>query len=296
MLIRAATRGSPLARWQTDRVAELLRATDPSIEVDVVVVHTSGDLDQTTPIEQMGGRGVFAKEVQSAVLDGRADIAVHSAKDLTSTPPDGLVVAAFPERADIRDGLVGGTLSGLRNGAVVATGSIRRKAQLAALRPDLEFVGLRGNMTTRLGKLGEVDAIVAACCGLDRIDLGHRIDERLDPNVVVPQVGQGALAVECRVADADMRSALALIEDHLVRRTVSAERAYLADLGGGCDLPVGAWASVDGDEIVLDALLSSFDGTRVLRVTDRGFDPWVLGTSVARRLLEVGGRELLANR
>ena len=174
MLIRAATRGSPLARWQTDRVAELLRATDPSIEVDVVVVHTSGDLDQTTPIEQMGGRGVFAKEVQSAVLDGRADIAVHSAKDLTSTPPDGLVVAAFPERADIRDGLVGGTLSGLRNGAVVATGSIRRKAQLAALRPDLEFVGLRGNMTTRLGKLGEVDAITESMSASTRTSLFPR--------------------------------------------------------------------------------------------------------------------------
>jgi len=296
LLIRAATRASPLALWQSERVAELLRASDPAIEVEVVVVHTSGDLDQTTPIEQMGGRGVFAKEVQSAVLDGRADIAVHSAKDLTSTPPDGLVIAAFPERADVRDGLVGGTLDGLRHGAVVATGSIRRKAQLAALRPDFDFVGLRGNMTTRLSKVGEVDAIVAACSGLDRIDLGHHIDDRLDPQIFVPQVGQGALAVECRVEDAAVCAAIAGIDDLMVRRTVSAERAYLAELGGGCDLPVGALASIDGEDVVLDALVSSFDGSRIVRGNDRGNDPTELGTAIARRLLAEGGSELLAER
>ena len=296
MLIRAATRGSPLARWQTDRVAALLVAADPSIDVEVVVVHTSGDLDQTTPIEQMGGRGVFAKEVQSAVLDGRADVAVHSAKDLTSTPPYGLVIAAFPERADARDGLVGGSLDGLPAGAVVATGSVRRKAQLAALRPDFEFVGLRGNMTTRLSKIGEVDAIVAACSGLDRIELGHRIDHRLPVDVFVPQVGQGALAVECRANNAAVCSALERIDDHGVRRAVTAERAYLAELGGGCDLPVGAYATLDGDEVVLDALLANFEGTEVLRTSARGSDPSALGVELARKLLDDGGRELLASR
>jgi hydroxymethylbilane synthase len=293
MLIRAATRGSALALWQTDRVGELISTAIPGAIVEAVVVHTSGDLDQATPIEQMGGTGVFAKEVQAAVLDGRADIAVHSAKDLTSTPPEGLFIVAFLERADVRDGLVGGTLSGLANGAVVATGSIRRKAQLAALRPDLEFVGLRGNMTTRLAKLGEVDAIVAACAGLDRLGLGHRIDDRLDPSVFVPQVGQGALAIECRADDAATRDALSRIDDAEVRATVSAERAYLAELGGGCDLPVGAYSVLEGSVIHLDALLASFDGSTVLRASGDGTDPHTLGVGLAHELLDLGGRELL---
>ena len=293
MLIRAATRGSALALWQTERVAELLAAAIPGAVVEPIVVHTSGDLDQVTPIEQMGGRGVFAKEVQAAVLDGRADIAVHSAKDLTSTPPEGLCIAAFPERADERDGLVGSTLEGLGHGALVATGSIRRKAQLAALRPDLEFVGLRGNMTTRLQRLDDVDAIVAACAGLDRLGLGSRIDERLDVSVFVPQVGQGALAIECRADDTATRDVLGYIDDAHVRVMVSAERAYLAELGGGCDLPVGAYAVLDGVTIHLEALLASFDGSTVLRTTGTGSDPEQLGVGLARELLDRGGKELL---
>ncbi len=296
MRIRAATRGSPLALWQTDRVAELLRNVRPDLEVETVVVHTSGDLDQTTPIELMGGRGVFAKEVQSAVLDGRADFAVHSAKDLTSTSPDGLYIAAFPERGDVRDGLVGSRLADLAPGAVVATGSIRRKSQLAGLRPDLGFVNLRGNMTTRLSRLegNDVDAIVVAAAGLDRLGLGHLVDERLDTTMFVPQVAQGALAVECRADDGATRSVLEAIDDAATRTTVSAERAYLGELGGGCDLPVGALATLGGDDITIDALLANVEGTTILRVSDTDTDPEVLGVRVALRLLdELGGRRLI---
>lgn len=293
MRIRAATRGSDLAIWQTDRVAELLAAAHEGLTVETIIVHTSGDIDQTTPIEQMGGRGVFAKEVQAAVLDGRADIAVHSAKDLTSTPPDGLIIAAFPERADVRDGLVGSSLDDLAPGATVATGSIRRKAQLAAVRPDLRFVGLRGNMTTRLSHLDEVDAIVVAAAGLDRLGLGWRIAERLDVERFVPQVAQGALAIECRAGDTETCALLGAIDDSVTRTLVTAERGYLAELGGGCDLPVGALAGFDGNSVTIDAMLSSFDGSTVLRSQRSGTDPEALGRRVARELLDGGGNELL---
>jgi hydroxymethylbilane synthase len=286
-VIRVATRGSALARWQADHVAGLLRAVDPSIEVGLVVVDTQGDRRLDVPIWELGGKGVFAKEVQAAVLDGRADLAVHSAKDLPSAAVPGLVIAAVPERGDPRDALVGATLDELPEGAEVATGSLRRQAQLAALRPDLRFVGLRGNMQTRLAKAADHDAIVVAATALDRLELADQIAERLTVEQVLPQVAQAALAVECREDDAELRSLLAGIEDPESRRCVDAERAFLAELGGDCSLPAAAHATIVGSRIQVQGLLAAVDGSTVLRHT--GPD----GAEVARLLLADGGTQLL---
>lgn len=287
-VIRAATRGSPLARWQAEHVAALLRRVSPSVEVQLVVVDTHGDRQLDVPIWELGGKGVFAKEVQAAVLDGRADLAVHSAKDLPSAIPDGLVIAAVPERGDPRDALVGATLAGLREGAEVATGSLRRQAQLAAVRPDLRFVGLRGNMQTRLAKVADHDAVVVAATALDRLGLAHEIAERLSVEIVLPQVGQGALAVECRADDHELQALLARIQHAGTRRCVDAERAFLTELGGDCSLPAAAHATLDGTgRLSIEGRLAAVDGSVVLRHVD------VDGAVVARHLLDHGGRELL---
>jgi hydroxymethylbilane synthase len=287
-VIRAATRGSPLARWQTEHVATLLRAVDPAVVVEAVVVDTQGDRRLDVPIWELGGKGVFAKEVQAAVIDGRADIAVHSAKDLPSVTIAGLVIAATPERGDPRDALVGSTLADLPAGAEVATGSLRRQAQLAAVRPDLHFVGLRGNMATRLAKAADHDAIVVAAAALDRLDLADAIAERLATELVLPQVAQAALAVECRADDDALHALLASIEHAATRRCVDAERAFLAELGGDCSLPAAAYATVADDGVVwLEGRLAAVDGSTVLRHV--GVD----GAAVARHLLDHGGEALL---
>ena len=283
MLIRAATRGSPLARWQAEHIASLLRAEDPAIEVELVVVDTQGDRRLDVPIHELGGKGVFAKEVQTAVLDGRADIAVHSAKDLPSVTVPGLVLAAVPERGDPRDALVGSTLAELAEGAEVATGSLRRRAELWRHRPDLRMVELRGNMQTRLAKAAAHDAIVVAAAALDRLGLGDQITERLPVEVMVPQVGQGALGVECREGDDERRASLARIEHHPTRRCVDAERAFLAELGGDCSLPAGAHALIEGDDLRLIAFLGRPDARVTERATASGSGPEV-GTAIAVEL------------
>ncbi|MDQ4069999.1 MAG: hydroxymethylbilane synthase, partial [Actinomycetota bacterium] len=266
--LRAATRGSRLARAQTDYVAGLL-----GVEVEPVVIDTQGDRQGDVPIWAMGGRGVFVKEVQAAVLEGRADFAVHSAKDLPSSTPPGLTIAAVPARADARDALVGKRLDALSPGARVATGSVRRRAQLAWLRPDLTFAGLRGNIDTRLAKAAGFAAIVVAAAAMERLDRSYDVTEVLPTEVMVPQVGQGALAVECRVGDDEVQAALAPVEHRPSRVAVDAERAFLAHLGGGCDLPVGALATVDGaGEVHLEGLLASYDGRIVLRRSAAGPD------------------------
>jgi hydroxymethylbilane synthase len=288
-MVRAATRGSALARWQTDFVLAQSGGGEP------VVVETTGDRVADVPIHQIGGRGVFVKEVQAAVLDGRADIAVHSAKDLTSTPTDGLVLAAFPERGDPRDALVGCTLADLPAGAKVATGAVRRRAQLSWLRPDLVFADLRGNIDTRLRKAADFDAVVVAVAALQRLDRTDAIAQALDPSLVLPQVAQGALAVECRADDAETLALLAPLDHAPTRLAVTAERAFLAELGGGCDLPVGAYATVDGNAVTLTGLLASLDGRILMRETRTGPDPAALGREVARYLLDdAGGAEVLS--
>ena len=288
--LRIATRGSDLARWQANHIASLL-----DCPVELVVVDTTGDRLANVSIASLGGKGVFVKEVQAAVLDGRADLAVHSAKDLPSQTFDGLALAAVPERGDARDALVGSRLADLAPGAVVATGSARRRVQLADLRTDLTFTGLRGNIPTRLEKAARYDAIVVAAVALERLGVSARIAEVLPVSVMVPQVGQGALAVECRDDDRDTRARLAAIEHAASRRAVDAERAFLAELGGDCDLPAGAHAVVEGDDVRLDAVLASLDGHIVLRHRANGTSPVELGRNVARHLLDrAGGRELLA--
>ena len=292
--LRTATRASALARRQTSIVAELLAgacgaATEP------VEVSTVGDRRSDTPIGEMGGKGVFVKEVQAAVLDGRADIAVHSAKDLPSSTPEGLVLAAVPRRGDPRDALVGCRLADLPPGATVASGSVRRRAQLAWMRSDLAFAELRGNIATRLDKAAGFDAIVMAAVALHRLGLKPDVLDVLDPDVVVPQVGQGAIAVECRADDRDLLAKLVSIEHGPSRRAVDAERAFLAELGGDCSLPAGAHATdAPGGGLELTGLLASIDGVTLIRDTRRGRDPETLGRAVARHLLDDrGGRALL---
>jgi hydroxymethylbilane synthase len=241
--MRLATRGSPQARTQAQAVAESVSAATGR-PVELVFVETSGDRDQAVPLHQIGGQGVFVKEVQRAVLDGRADAAVHSAKDLPSETPEGLRIAAFCARRDAADVLIGHRLAELAAGAVVATGSVRRRAQLAEVRPDLEFVELRGNIARRLEQLPAGGAIVMAAAALEVLGLTERAAERLAPDVFVPAVGQGCVAVECRAADVETAEALAGVDDAATRFEVTVERAFLAELGAGCTLPLGAHCSV----------------------------------------------------
>lgn len=278
-------------------MATLLRAAEPSLDVQLVVVETVGDRTQAAnvPLWEIGGKGVFVKEVQAAVLDGRADAAVHSAKDLPSITHDDLVVAAVPERADARDALIGSTLAALPAGAKVATGSVRRRAQLAWLRPDLTFTGLRGNIATRLDRAGEFGAIVLAAAALERLGRLDEAAEVLEPSVMLPQVGQGAIAIECRAADELVVARLAAIEHRLSRLAVDAERAFLAELGGDCDLPAGAHATVldDGARVSVEGLLASMDGHVLMRRTVEHADGATAGSQVATHLLAEGGQSLL---
>jgi hydroxymethylbilane synthase len=282
------------------------------VDASLVVVETAGDRHLDVSIDRIGGQGVFVKEVQRAVVRGDADAAVHSAKDLPASPDvdaTGLVLAAFPERADPRDVLVGGGLASLPTGAIVATGSARRRAQLADLRPDLTFTGLRGNLARRLAGVGSggTAAVVAAKAAIDRLEWVAPAGvetEVLSVGTMVPQVGQGALAVECRPDDEGVLTALGAIDDPAVAPLVRAERAYLAELGGGCTQPVGAhavWAAAGTPhrperlpaEIRLEAMMASGDGWIVLRHTATGPEPEGLGRAVARYLLDdAGGRDL----
>jgi len=306
--LRVATRGSEQARAQAGFVAgQLAAATGRAVAL--VLVETTGDKVRDRPIWEIGGRGVFTKEVQVAVLDGRADVAVHSAKDLPSSwTTDGLVLGSVPERADARDAIVGYTLADLPYGATVATGSVRRRTQLAHLRADLVFVGLRGNIPTRIATArqrdgngaatsdgtgaGTADAVLVAAAGANWIGLGDRLAEVFDIDVMVPQVGQGALAIECRADDHATIAALRTIEHEPSRRRVDAERSFLAHLGGGCDLPVGAHALVRPDgSLHIVGLIASADGATVLRDEMVG-DDVSIGAALAGDLLARGGHLL----
>ena len=295
--LRLATRGSPLALRQTELVSELLRQAHPGLVVEPLVVRTLGDRDTSASLDQIGGQGVFVTEVEAAVADGRAEAAVHSAKDMTSVMPVHLVLGAVPPRADARDGLVGGTLAGLPAGALVATGSARRRAQLASLRPDLVFTDARGNMARRvaLAEEGTVSAVVVAVAAMDRLGWESRLSDVLDPVDVLPQAGQGAIAVQCRGDDDGTRRLLAAIDHAPSHRALRAERAVLAGLGGSCTVPVGAYAEPDGAGagagagLRVSGLLASADGHTVIRLTRVGDDPEALGAEVADALLDGGG-------
>lgn len=243
--LRLATRSSPQARTQSEAVAAILVGRHPGLEVDLVAVDTLGDRRTDVALHTIGGQGVFVKEVQAAVLDGRADLAVHSAKDLPSVTTPGLTIGAFGARRDPRDALVGARLADLAPGATVATGSVRRRAQLTGQRPDLTFVELRGNIATRLSRIPDAGAIVMAMAALEVLGITEEVATRhglepLDPEVMVPMVGQGCVAVEHRDEDDLAREVLAAVDDAATRRAVEIERAFLAELGSGCSLPVAA--------------------------------------------------------
>ncbi len=236
--LRLATRGSRQALGQATAVADALRAATGRA-VELVEIATTGDIRADVPLHTMGGQGVFVKEVQRAVLDGRADLAAHSAKDLPSDTAEGLVIGAFTARRDPRDALIGSTLVDLVDGATVASGSVRRRAQLQRVRPDLEFAELRGNIDTRLSKIPSDGAIVMAVAALQILEMTERITETLDIEEFVPAVGQGCVAVECRADDTETLAALGSIDHAATRHAVEVERAFLAELGSGCSLPVG---------------------------------------------------------
>jgi hydroxymethylbilane synthase len=268
---------------------------------ELVVVKTTGDRIQSVSLAKIGGKGLFVKELEEALLAGRADLAVHSAKDLPAALAPGCVLAAFPERADPRDALVarepGATLADLPRGARVGTGSLRRGAQLRAARPDLQVVPMRGNVPTRLRKLEEdgLDAVVLASAGLERLGLAGRISERLEPALMLPAVCQGILALETRAGDA-LAARLVALDDADARSAASAERAFLAGLGGDCNTPLAALARVEAGSITLDALLCSPDGRRLVRARREAprAQAAAAGADAAREVLASGGAALLA--
>lgn len=295
LTIRVATRGSPLALRQALLVAGAVESSFVSTEL--VVVETAGDLHLDRPIGDIGGQGAFVKEVEQALLDGRADVAVHSAKDLPSSfGVAGLGIVAVPRRADPRDALVGRALSDLGPGAHVATGSARRRAQLAWLRPDLRFEELRGNIAKRIEKVPDGGAAVVAFAALERLGLIELAVEILPIVTLLPQVGQGALAVQCRVDDEATSAVVGHIDDAGSHRCLDAERAYLRELGGGCDQPVGAYAVVGPRGLIeLEGLIASLDGRVLLRRRRSGPDPEELGRELARDLRDrCGGAEVLS--
>lgn len=261
--LRIATRSSAQARAQSESVGSAILAATPGLEVEYVYVDTTGDVDTSTPLHQMGGQGVFVKEVQRAVLDGRADVAIHSAKDLPSQTAEGLVIGAIGQRRTANDALVGSTLDRLAHGATVATGSVRRKTQLSRMRPDLRFVDLRGNIQTRLSKIPDGGAIVMAVAALEILGLTSEIAEVLGLDVAVPMVGQGSVAVEARIDDAATLALLSSVDHAQSRRAVEAERAFLAELGAGCSLPVAAHLSADG---IFRAFLATDDGSDSVQI------------------------------
>ena len=270
MLVRVGSRGSRLALTQAERALSALRA--PGIELALVPITTAGDRDRTRPFGEIGSRGVFVKELEEALLERRIDVAVHSAKDLTATDPDGLVIGAYLRREDPRDALCGATA--LRSGMRIGTASVRRKAQLLAVDPSLSIEPLRGNIDTRLRKRGErgLDAIVLAACGLDRLGLGHEIGLRFEPEAMLPEAGQGALALQVRADDTHL---VAAADDPETRERVEAERAVVAAVGGGCLAPVAA----HHDGSTLTGLVAAEDGSWIERRI--GSDPAALGLELA---------------
>lgn len=293
------TRGSKLALIQAELVRAALVAVNPSLAVVIKTITTKGDIILDRPLSAIGDKGLFVVEIEEALRAGTIDLAVHSAKDLPSDLPPDLCLAAFPARADARDALLsnGARLMELPHAALVGTSSLRRACQLRALRPDLRIADLRGNVDTRLRKLheGQYDAIVLAAAGLARMGLDAQITELLDPAVMLPAVAQGALAVEARAGDSATLAALAALDDPVTRAVVTAERAFLAAIGGGCQTPIAGYASCDGDTLVLTGMIGALDG-RTVRAALPGAvaEPAALGAALAQQLLAAGGAALLA--
>jgi hydroxymethylbilane synthase len=298
--LRIATRKSQLALWQAEHVAGLLRAAHDGLEVELVPMVTQGDRIQDRSLAAIGGKGLFIKELEVALEEERADIAVHSMKDLPGDLPAGLTIAAVLERADARDALLtasAGRLDELPRGARVGTSSLRRQAQLLAARPDLAIQGLRGNVDTRLRRLetGDMDAIVLACAGLIRLGLESRITARLDPKMFLPAVSQGVIGIECRAADSRTLGLVTGLNHRDTRIAMDAERAFAHRLGGSCQSPIAAHARLEGQRLLLDGLVAEPDGSRLLRDSASGGidDPAALGRQLADRILAAGAGPLL---
>jgi hydroxymethylbilane synthase len=299
---RIASRGSKLALWQAHHVERRLRAAPDGVESEVVVVRTTGDRITDVPLSHIGDRGLFTKELDAALLNGSADLAVHSLKDVPTRLPDGLVIAAISEREDPRDALLlprgsPGTLDSLPHAARVGTSSLRRRAQLLHVRPDLQVLDLRGNLDTRMNRLdgGDYEAIVLAAAGVSRLGWGERIAQRLDPAGWLPAVGQGALAVVTRAGDIELIERLQVMHHAPTAAAVTAERAFLHSLQGGCQIPIGALATCHADTVHLSGLVANLDGTRILRGERRASvsDPATAGLELATELLEAGADRIL---
>lgn len=298
MQLTFATRPSVLARWQTTRVIQLLQAAHPDLECSEYVITTTGDRVLDRPLPEIGGKGLFTSELEDAMLSGKVDAAVHSLKDLPVENTPGIVVAAIPERGSAYDVLVaakGKTLSSLSEGARVGTCSHRRTAQLLARRPDLTILPLRGNVDSRVRKVleGEYDAIVLAKAGLTRLGLEAYISEVFPLEIMLPAPGQGALAVQCRAEDTETLELLAAIHDPLTAAAVDAERAFLSGLGGGCSLPVAAFAQKNNGQIILTGAVISVDGKEAIRLSAVDEDPHKLGERLADLVLERGAADIL---
>jgi len=288
------SRGSQLALWQAQWIAA--RLAEDGHETRIDIIKTTGDKITDVPLAKVGTKGLFTKEIEEALLDGRIDLAIHSLKDLPTEIPAGLTIAAVPEREDPRDAMVGARLSELPAGAQVGTSSLRRAAQLRMVRPDLAIESVRGNLDTRVRKLdeGQYRAIVLAAAGLTRLGWAHRIAEILPPEVMCPAVGQGALAVETR-QEGEARDICAALDHAATRAAVTAERAVLAALGGGCQVPIGAHAVIEGDSLGLVGAVIAPDGDRMVRKSDRGAvaDAAEIGRRLGEALLIDGAREIL---
>lgn len=296
MRIRIGSRGSALALWQAEHVKA--RLAEAGHEVEIVVITTTGDRVLDRRLESVGGKGAFLKEIEEALLARDVDLAVHSLKDVPTALPGGLRLCAFLERADARDALLsssGRRLAELPQASRIGTTSLRRQAQLRALRPDLVLEDLRGNVDTRIRRLreGRFDAILLAMAGLTRLGRASEVTEALDPATMVPAPGQGAIALECREADAPVAGAVAPLHHPETARAVSAERAFLAALGGGCNVPLGAHATTLPEGLYLRAVVARVDGRRMVRSEARGQDPEAVGRSAAESALSQGARELL---
>ncbi|EPI2684224.1 TPA: hydroxymethylbilane synthase [Vibrio cholerae] len=298
--IRIATRQSPLALWQANYVKDALMAAHPGLQVELVTMVTRGDVILDTPLAKVGGKGLFVKELEIAMLEGRADLAVHSMKDVPVDFPDGLGLVTICEREDPRDAFVSNTyakIEDLPSGAIVGTCSLRRQCQLKAARPDLVIKELRGNVGTRLSKLdaGEYDAIILAAAGLKRLELESRIRSFIEPEQSLPAVGQGAVGIECRVDDQRVRALLAPLNHADTADRVRCERAMNLTLQGGCQVPIGSYALLEGNTIWLRALVGEPDGSQIVRGEIRGprTQAEQLGITLAEQLLSKGAKEIL---
>jgi len=295
------TRGSKLALWQADHIAELVRTMNPGLVVEIKHIVTTGDKILDVPLAKIGGKGLFTKELETAMLAGEIDLAVHSLKDMPTELPVGLTLAATTTRMEPHDAFVSlkyGSFAELPSGAVVGTSSLRRSAQLLRQRPDLNIVSLRGNLDTRLRKLdeGQFDAIVLAAAGLQRLGWENRITALLSADECLPAVGQGVLAIEARADDAEVLTAIAFLDDVEARTCVTAERKFLAVVQGGCQVPVGVFGRMDNGQLVLAARILSLDGVRCIdgEITGSVKDAEKMGETLAEQLLATGGKEILA--